>query len=47
MAKKKDAIGNSIEVFTKRSRRRNKAVHRRGQKKLGPKDSDRGNLGRF
>lgn len=45
MAKKKDAIGNSVEIFTKKSRRRNKPKHRRGEKKLGPKDPDRGNKG--
>ncbi len=47
MAKKKDAIGNSMEIFTKRSRGRNKPVYRRGSKKLGPKDADRGNRGSF
>ncbi len=46
MAKKKDAIGNSVELFTKKSRGRNKPVHRRGSKKLGPKDSNKGNRGK-
>jgi hypothetical protein len=36
MAKKKDAIGKAIEIFTKKSRGRNKPVHKRGSKKLGP-----------
>ena len=46
MAKKKDAIGNSVEIFTKKSRGRNKPVHLRGRKKLGPKDPDKGNRGK-
>lgn len=47
MAKKKDAIGNSIEIFTKKSRGRSKPKYRRGMKKLGPKDPNRGNRGSF
>jgi hypothetical protein len=47
MAKKKDAIGNAIEIFTKKSRGRSKPVYRRGSKKLGPKDADRGNRSKY
>lgn len=47
MAKKKDAIGNSIEIFTKKSRGRSKPKFRRGVKKLGPKDPDKGNRGSY
>lgn len=47
MAKKKDAIGNSVEIFTKKSRGRNKPKHKRGVKKLGPKDPDKGKLGKY
>jgi hypothetical protein len=47
MVKKKDAIGNSIEIFTKKSRGRSKPKYRRGSKKLGPKDPDKGNRGHF
>ena len=47
MAKKKDAIGNSIEIFTKKRRGRSKPKIRRGVKKLGPKDPDKGNRGSY
>lgn len=47
MAKKKDAIGNAVELFTKKSRGRTKPVHRRGSKKLGPRSPDKGNRGKF
>ena len=47
MKKKKDSLGNSIDIFTKKSRGRSKPKYRRGCKKLGPKDSDRGNRGSF
>lgn len=47
MAKKKDAIGNAIEIFTKKSRGRSKPVHRRGSKKLGPKDPNKGDRGKY
>jgi hypothetical protein len=47
MVKKKDAIGNPMEIFTKKSRGRSKPKYRRGSKKLGPKDADRGNRGNF
>jgi hypothetical protein len=43
---KKDAIGNNVPLFTKKSRGRNKPVHRRGSKKLGPKDPNRGDKGK-
>ena len=47
MVKKKDAIGNSIQLFTKKSRGRSKPVHKRGSKKLGPKNPDKGNRGKY
>jgi hypothetical protein len=47
MTKKKDFLGNSIDIFTKKSRGRSKPKYRRGCKKLGPKDADRGNRGNF
>ena len=47
MTKKKDAIGNSMEIFTKKSRGRSRPRYRRGVKKLGPKDANRGNRGSF
>ena len=47
MVKKKDAIGKAIEIFTKKSRGRNKPVHKRGSKKLGPKDPNKGNRGKY
>jgi hypothetical protein len=47
MVKKKDAIGKAIEIFTKKSRGRSKPVHRRGSKKLGPKDPNRGDRGKY
>jgi hypothetical protein len=43
---KKDAIGNAVPFSTKRGRGRSKPIHRRGSKKLGPKDPDRGNRGK-
>lgn len=47
MAKKKDANGKSIEILTKKSRGRSRPKYRRGVKKLGPKDADKGNRGSF
>jgi len=47
MTKKKDSLGNSIDIFTKKSRGRSRPKYRRGCKKLGPKDADRGNRGSF
>lgn len=47
MAKKKDAIGNPMEIFTKKSRGRSKPKYRRDCKKLGPKDGNRGNRGSY
>jgi hypothetical protein len=47
MKKKKDSLGNSIDIFTKKSRGRSRPKYRRGCKKLGPKDADRGNRGHF
>lgn len=44
---KKDAIGNSVPIFTSKNRRRSKPVRLRGSKKLGPKSADRGARGRF
>lgn len=46
-AKKKDAIGNAVELFTTKSRRRSQPIHKRGSKKLGPKNPDKGNRGRY
>jgi hypothetical protein len=47
MKKKKDSLGNSIDIFTKKSRGRSRPKYRRGSKKLGPKDADKGNRGQF
>jgi len=47
MAKKKDANGKAMEIITKKSRGRNKPKHMRGLKKLGPKDANKGKLGKY
>lgn len=44
---KQAAIGVKLFIQGPRNRRRSKPVHLRGRKSLGPKDSNRGNRGKF
>lgn len=47
MAKSKEAIGMMAKIYKTKNRRRAKPAHLRGSKKLGPKDSNKGNRGFF
>lgn len=47
MAKSKESIGLIKTLFKTKHRRRSKPPHLRGSKKLGPKNPDKGNLGKF
>lgn len=43
MAKTKQAIGVVVTVLKAKNRRRSKPMHLRGSKKLGPRDTHKGN----
>ena len=42
----KQAIGAVVTLYKTKHRRRSKPSHLRGSKKLGPKNPDKGNLGK-
>lgn len=43
----KQAIGLVKTLFKTKQRRRSKPAHLRGSKSLGPKDSNKGNRGKY
>lgn len=43
----KEAIGLKFSVFKSKMKRRSKPSHLRGSKKLGPKDANKGNKGKY
>lgn len=47
MSKQKQAIGAAMLVAKSKNKRRSKPLHLRGSKKLGPRNADRGDRGRF
>lgn len=47
MTKQKQAIGAIQTLLRTKNRRRSKAAHLRGSKKLGPRDPNRGNRGKY